>query len=208
MSYEKEKTPHWAESLKPSPLAERLLRKLPSSGNYILEIGVGNGRDSIYFAENGNKVEGIDIAQGAVNLAKENAEKKGVKGVNFEIGDAEKLKFKDDTFDAVLSIAVLHSTILSESIKEIARVLKSEGKGMIHLYSKIKSKERVYHLILTSEEAKQMKPQDKVKKILEENGFVVEDIYTNIDEKHEGEITEIVVAEFHKRGEQITEKLD
>jgi ubiquinone/menaquinone biosynthesis C-methylase UbiE len=198
MSYEEEKIPHWAESFEPSPLAERLLRKMPHpEGNSILEIGVGNGRDSIFLAKEGNEVTGIDVAKRAIELAEKNARKEGVK-VNFKIGDAEKLEFENDAFDAVFSISVLHSTNLFKSLKEIARVLKPGGRGMLHLYSKVRSGGRDYHLILWSREKDLISAEEKVRNILEENNLIVEDIYTNIDDRHE-EVTEIVVAEFYKK---------
>lgn len=78
-AYEKEEIPHWAEDLTPSPLAKRLLDELPRrSGNRILEIGVGNSRDSIYFAQNGNNVVGVDVTPGAIKLAEKNRDHTGL----------------------------------------------------------------------------------------------------------------------------------
>ena len=144
-AYERE-TPHWAESQEPSPLAPQLLEMLGKEpDNTILEIGVGNGRDSIFFAKKGNKVTGIDIASGAVEMAKKNAHLAGVLNkITFQIGDAEQLRFKDSSFDGVYSISVLHATDLKLSLKEVARVLRTQGKAIIYLYEKTEENGQEY----------------------------------------------------------------
>lgn len=129
------KDPHWAKSLDPSPLAKRLVQedKENSTKGDILEIGCGNGRDSIYFGKQGHNVTGIDISPDAVRIAKKNNK---LNNVQFETGNAERLQFEDNQFDAIYSLSVLHSTNLTKSIKELSRVLKEEGLGLLYLYIK------------------------------------------------------------------------
>ncbi|MCX6724515.1 MAG: class I SAM-dependent methyltransferase [Candidatus Shapirobacteria bacterium] len=188
-------TPHWVIDMVPSPLAKRLCEHLPNkSGNKILEIGVGNGRDSIYLAKMGNEIIGIDIAQGAVDLAKENSKKEGVEDkIQFQVGDAENLEFPDESFDTVYSISVLHGTILADSFKEIARVLKPGGKFMLHMYVMVKSgeegKEKTYWFY----------KEEKVKEIAKGNQFIIEESHIGWDKKHKGEVTKILVMEMHKK---------
>ena len=125
-----EGVPHWAESSQPSPLAKQLLEILgQTSGNHILEIGVGNGRDCIYFASEGNRVSGIDIVEKAIEMALDNVEEAGFsEKVDLHVGDAENLTYPDETFDAVYSVSVLHATNTQKSFKELSRVLKKGGK--------------------------------------------------------------------------------
>ncbi|MFC1514699.1 class I SAM-dependent methyltransferase [Candidatus Omnitrophota bacterium] len=55
-------------------------------------------------------------------------------GNRFHVADAENLPFVQNSFDAVLSIAVLeHLSDLKKGISEIYRVLKNEGRAVIHL---------------------------------------------------------------------------
>jgi len=192
--YERE-IPHWAIDMTPSLLAKRLCEHLPNkSGNKILEIGVGNGRDSIYLAKMGNKITGIDIAQGAIDLAKENSKKEGVEDkIQFQVGNAENLEFSDEGFDAVYSISVLQYTILVDSFKEIARVLKPGGKFMLHMYVMLKSGEKGKELTYW------FYKEEKVKEIAKENQFIVERSHTSWDKKHKGEVTKVLVMEMHKK---------
>jgi 2-polyprenyl-3-methyl-5-hydroxy-6-metoxy-1,4-benzoquinol methylase len=189
-SYEGEEPPHWAEEMKPSPLAGQLLEMLPQKkGNKILEIGVGNGRDSVYFVSQNNEVTGIDIAEGAIKLAKENALKSGVgEKVNFVKGKAEELGFNNESFDAVYSISVLHATILPESLSEIARVLKPGGKAIIYLYEMTESNGKNYWFW----------KKEKVEQLVKENGLSIEDQWDFWDPRHEGEKTKVLVFKIGK----------
>jgi ubiquinone/menaquinone biosynthesis C-methylase UbiE len=189
-SYEGGEPPHWAQEMEPAPLANDLLKTLPQkTGNKILEIGVGNGRDSIYFASQGNEVMGIDIAEGAIKLAKENALKSKVgEKVNFAKGKAEELGFRDESFDAVYSISVLHATILPESLSEIARVLKPGGKAIIYLYEMTKSGGKNYWFW----------KKEKVEQLIKENGLEIEDQWDFWDPRHEGENTKVLIFKIGK----------
>jgi ubiquinone/menaquinone biosynthesis C-methylase UbiE len=193
-SYENLELPHWAVEAEPSPLAKQLVSELPHDKiNKILEIGVGNGRDSIFFAQEGNDVTGIDIAEGAIKLAKENAEKAGVSDVNFVLGKAEELGFGDESFDAVYSLSVLHSTILPESLAEISRVLKPEGKAIIYLYEMTESGGKKYWF---------WKKED-VEKIAAENNLDIYDQWSFFDMRHEGEKTKVLVFKLQRKTSEI-----
>lgn len=125
--------PHW-DKREPSKLVNRLLDETDKKKVLsILELGCGNGVDSIAFGGKGHHVTGIDISPDAIKLAKKN---NTLDNVTFEVGDAEKLKFKDNYFDLVYSMAVLHSSDLKKSIPELSRVLKPEGKALLFLYQK------------------------------------------------------------------------
>lgn len=127
--------PHWATSMKPSPLAKELVSMEADNKTKgsILEIGCGNGRDSIHFGKQGHYVMGIDISPEAVKIAKRNNK---LESVHFEVGDAEKLSFDTGSFDAVYSLSVLHATKLEKSISEMSRVLKKKGLALLYLYIK------------------------------------------------------------------------
>ncbi len=73
----------------------------------ILEIGCGTGRISKIFAINNFNVTGIDISQKMLTMAliKAQEEKWNFNGI---IADARNLPFKDNEFDIVLTVHVLH----------------------------------------------------------------------------------------------------
>jgi len=128
--------PHWAEGLSPSVFAQKFSDRMKKDGvgSRVLEVGCGNGRDSIFFAKSGFTTTGIDIAPGAINLAKKNAKKLGV-NVTFLEADVESLPFEDKSFDSVFSLSVLHSTDFGKSFSEVQRVLKEKGLLFVHLYT-------------------------------------------------------------------------
>ncbi|MCX6787392.1 MAG: class I SAM-dependent methyltransferase [Candidatus Kaiserbacteria bacterium] len=184
-------TPHWAVNQEPSPLAPQMLEMLGKGpGNAILEIGVGNGRDSIFFAQKGNEVTGIDIALGAIKMAKKNARAAGVLNrLTFQEGDAERLQFEDSSFDGVYSISVLHATDLKLSLKEIARVLRPQGKALIYLYEKTEKEGREYWFVR----------KEKIEELLRENNFSIEDTWSFLHEGHPGEKTTVLVFALTKK---------
>ncbi|MFH1547036.1 MAG: class I SAM-dependent methyltransferase, partial [bacterium] len=126
--------PHW-DKTKSSSLVNKLLshyKKDPKT-LYVLEIGCGNGVDSVAFGKKGAKVIGIDISPEAIKVAKQN---NTLSNVKFQVGDAENLVFADNQFDLVYSMAVLHSSDLSKSLGEVSRVLKDNGEALLFLYQK------------------------------------------------------------------------
>ena len=127
---------HW-ENKNVSNLTKKVVNKYKKFNN-ILEIGCAAGIDTFYLAKyTKDKIIGIDIVSSVINKAKENLknQNKDIQSkVSFEEGDAEKLKFKDKSFDFVYSLSVLHSTDTSKSIKEIRRVLIDDGNAVIYVY--------------------------------------------------------------------------
>ena len=67
-------------------------------GAKVLDLGCGTGRTTIPLHEMGFKVVGIDIVPAMIKSAKRIAKAQGLK-INYQVGDATRLKFKDNTFD-------------------------------------------------------------------------------------------------------------
>ncbi len=137
------KSPHWAVVMGPSKLLTRdfmgLLNEEKIYKGKILEIGCGNGRDSIYLAQHGYGVVSTDITPKAIALAKKNKKdflknKIQDRNLKFVVADAENLPFPDKYFNGIYSIGVLHCTNLNKSLKEAVRVLKEGGVGIVHLW--------------------------------------------------------------------------
>lgn len=106
------------------------------SGQKVLEIGCGSGAASCLFAKNGANVTAVDITKQAIEITKSNAKAQGVK-IKALNQDAEKMTFKDESFDFVFSWGVLHhSKNTIKAFKNVARVLKKNGKGLIMVYNK------------------------------------------------------------------------
>ena len=102
-----------------------------SPGMRVLDIGCGRG-------EHGADAVGIDYAKDAIKLAKilkSKQSKKLASKMSFYEMDAKRLAFKTSSFDAVILTDVvehLYPEELDKVFKEIKRILKKDGKVIIH----------------------------------------------------------------------------
>jgi SAM-dependent methyltransferase len=88
------------------------------------------------FAEQGAYVTGVDLAEEAIRLAKENFALQNVNG-DLRIMNGENLQFRDNTFDGVYAHGVLQYTADGERmIREIHRVLKPGGEAILMVYNR------------------------------------------------------------------------
>jgi HK97 family phage portal protein len=182
---------HWTESMQSSQLAQSFAQELlVKSKKSILEIGCGNGRDSILFALAGLKVTAIDIVPEAIEIAKQNAKDAGVE-IDFQVGSAESLKFSDNSFDSVFSLSVLHSTNMNKSIPEIDRVLKKKGMMTLYVYSDVERIDGSKESFVTVNE---------FVNLMKKNNFSILDIYTHPEEEFDeaAERHLIIVAKVEK----------
>ena len=107
-------------------------------GKTVLDDGCGSGRYSFALKKLGaGKVIGIDMGNQGIAFAKRCIKKTNTKGVEFKIGSVLALPFKDESFDFVFSNGVLHHTKDPvRGMKEIYRVMKTEGKAWFYVYGK------------------------------------------------------------------------
>jgi len=102
----------------------RLLKRIPRAGT-LLEIGSGTGWWSLFFAQAGLHVTGVDIAAEMVGIA----QKKAVPGATFHQVDAHDLPFRDDCFDVSAAITSLEFAENPEIvIREMIRCTRFGGK--------------------------------------------------------------------------------
>jgi demethylmenaquinone methyltransferase/2-methoxy-6-polyprenyl-1,4-benzoquinol methylase len=86
------------------------------------------------------KIIGVDISQGMLDIAQQKINKRGA-GHNFEVklGDSEKLPFEAGMFDAVtVAYGVRNFEDLEKGLADIQRVLKTGGKVVVLEFSKPK----------------------------------------------------------------------
>lgn len=96
----------------------------------ILEIGCGQGFNCfIYSKKSKTKVYGVDFSKEDIRIAKSR-----YPSIEFKLMNAEKMKFKKNTFDVVYALDVLeHVDKLDKVIKEVNRVLKKNGKFIVNV---------------------------------------------------------------------------
>src|SRR4030095_4808990 len=76
----------------------------------------------------GATVIGADIATDLLDAARANAEAEGLR-IDYQVGDAEKLPFKDGEFDAVVSTCgVMFASRPEAAAGELARVCRKGGR--------------------------------------------------------------------------------
>jgi len=81
----------------------------PVEGKNVLEIACGTGRFTVMLAERGANVVGLDISAEMLSEAREKARARGLgDAVEFLRGDAGRLPFEDDEFDAVIAMRFFH----------------------------------------------------------------------------------------------------
>ena len=108
-----------------------LVSHMREPGLRALDVGTGPGQLAFYLAQAGFAVTGIDLSPGMIEQARQKAEEQGL-GINFQVGDGEKLPFADDSFDLVVSRNLIWTLPDPEAaVKEWRRVLKPGGRIII-----------------------------------------------------------------------------
>jgi len=84
------------------------------------------------------KVVGVDISEGMLNVARRKIEERNLGAVfSVQTGDSEKLQFENDHFDAItVAFGVRNYENLEKGLADMYRVLKPEGKIVILEFSK------------------------------------------------------------------------
>lgn len=98
-----------------------------------LEVGCGRGTISSYFASAGYDCTLLDYSAEALDLARAIFKNAGLRA-KFVRGDANKLLFKDGSFDVVVSIGLLeHFENVERPLREQWRVLKPGGTCLAYI---------------------------------------------------------------------------
>lgn len=184
--------PHWAIDKNPSLFAQEFVGELKKQkAKRVLEIGCGNGRDSIFFSYAGFDVAAVDVSSHAIKLAEKNADDAKVI-IDFQEANAEELPFKDGEFDAVFSLSVLHSTKLTKSVPEVNRMLSENGLAFIYIYGDTQHADGKQEEVITV---------DKYLELLKTLNFTVLDFYSEQEEKFDefGEKHKLLVALLQKK---------
>jgi SAM-dependent methyltransferase len=102
------------------------------TGEVVLDLGSGAGFDCFIAASKAGpngKVIGVDMTPEMIQKAKDNAQKNGVKNVEFRLGEIENLPLADESVDVVISNCVINlSADKPKVFREIYRVLKPGGR--------------------------------------------------------------------------------
>ncbi len=123
----------------------KIINQTPSSG---LDIGSSAGGLSVALAKKGVRMHGIEPSVSGIEVSKLRAARKKIDNVDFIQGVGEHLPFEDESFDFVISLAVLeHVQNVDEVISETYRVLKPGGKVYFEVPNNIFPFEAHYKMI-------------------------------------------------------------
>lgn len=102
-------------------LAEQVRGRPPGKA---LDIGMGQGRNSLFLAALGWEVTGFDISEVGVKQAKAEAEKRGLR-INASVGDVDKFDYGKARYDLIVGM-YMHEYLTRNAAKVIA-ALKPGG---------------------------------------------------------------------------------
>jgi SAM-dependent methyltransferase len=104
---------------------------LASEGGFtgaVLDAGCGTGENALHIASLGSSVLGVDVAETALAIARENAHDRGI-GVEFVVADAFQLERLGRRFETVLDCGLFHTLDGDERPGYVASLASVTGHG-------------------------------------------------------------------------------
>lgn len=139
-----EKSPSWEEAyrnveslwgLKPDRILLEYASLIPKGS--VLDLGIGEGRNALFFAKMGYVVEGVDISRTAVQRCMERARKASLE-VNAEVRDLKKVYIPEGRYSLIIAAWVLNfikKIEVEEIIGKIKKGLKKDGFVYMGVFS-------------------------------------------------------------------------
>jgi len=120
--------------------AIRQLKEINPSNMLDVACGTGDMCILAYNILHPEKITGIDISDGMLEIGRKKIEKSGINAIELLKGDSEAINFETNSFDAVtVAFGVRNFQDLQQGLSEILRVLKPEGMLVVLEFSKPKS---------------------------------------------------------------------
>uniref|UniRef100_A0A7S0ZXW3 Methyltransferase type 11 domain-containing protein n=1 Tax=Noctiluca scintillans TaxID=2966 RepID=A0A7S0ZXW3_NOCSC len=129
---------HWDHTrYKAWPRVDAFIRSQPP-GSLVADLGCGNGKNIPAVKESGSFVLASDMSPPLVRIAAD-AHDTGTPKVGLLVADCLCTPFRSGSFDAAVSIAVLHhlSTVPRriQALREAARILRPQGEFLVYCWS-------------------------------------------------------------------------
>jgi len=103
-----------------------------SKDHRVLDVATGTGFTALAFSGLAKQVVGLDVSEGMLKQAREQASAKGIHNVTFEKGPAEELPFAGAGFDFVTCrVAPHHFLSIPKFCAESYRVLRAGGRLLV-----------------------------------------------------------------------------
>ena len=119
-------------SLKRDYLTAVFARHGVAPGARVLDVACGAGLVAIPLADQGYRVDGVDLSEGSIEAARRRAPE----GATFRVGDALALEAADASYDAVLLFDMLeHVERPDVALREAGRVLRPGGVALFNTFN-------------------------------------------------------------------------
>ncbi|MDT8445850.1 MAG: methyltransferase domain-containing protein [bacterium] len=151
-------------------------------GKKVLDLGCGAGRYSIRCAEDAEEVIGTDLSPVSIELANQNAASRGLQNMKALVFDFKEIRW-ERYFDRAILVNMLHHTSEAEQIlQNLSLSLKEDGSLVIFENNSMNPLFIPFFIKLGqlgSHWSRQYLRSNlfSLKKLLEANGFVVEEIH-------------------------------
>ncbi|MFX1298892.1 MAG: class I SAM-dependent methyltransferase [Promethearchaeota archaeon] len=104
----------------------------------LLDLGCGNGRHTLLFADKTEYVIGVDFSFDLLKIAKEKSYSNNINNVSYVMADISALPFRNHAFSSILFLATLHHIPMRENrleaLRETERILKMGGYCLISIW--------------------------------------------------------------------------
>ncbi|MGO9515926.1 MAG: ArsR/SmtB family transcription factor [Candidatus Korobacteraceae bacterium] len=108
-------------------LAEVLLRLMPPL--VVADLGAGEGASALLLAQRAKKVIAVDSSAKMIEVGREQAQRHGVKNIDYRLGDMEEIPIGDGEVELVFFSQSLHHALHPErALAEAARILVPGGR--------------------------------------------------------------------------------
>lgn len=107
-------------------LIDVLAARLPLQGKAVVDVGSGTGISTLKLARYAASVIGIEIEESMIAVARKKARAGSVDNVRFQLGDAERLPFEDDSLNAAFAMWLAGGDVRTVAL-EMERVVRPGG---------------------------------------------------------------------------------
>jgi SAM-dependent methyltransferase len=128
--------PPWDTGITPPEVVEAIEGPQALEPGRALDLGCGTGTNSLYLAQHGWQVVGVDFAATAIRKARRKATRSGL-AVDFHAADVTRLDFLQPSFDLALDIGCFHTLDAQARVRyrnQLLRLLRPGARFMLYSF--------------------------------------------------------------------------